>query len=74
MRCIMNAVEFRAKVKNGMIEIPQEYKEHFKSLVRVILLADDSQASGVNLIDQLLANPLRVKGFQPLKREAVYVR
>ncbi len=70
----MYAVEFRAKIKNGMIEIPQEYKQHFKSLVRVILLADESQALTVNLIDQLLASPVKIQGFRPLKREAIYAR
>ena len=70
----MYAAEFRTKVKNGMIEIPEEYKVHFKSLVRVILLADESQALSVNLIDQLLANPVKVRNFRPLTREAVYAR
>lgn len=70
----MHAVEFKAKVKNGVIEIPQEYKEQFKSLVRVILLADEPESSVVNLIDQLLANPLKVNGFRPLTREEAHAR
>ena len=70
----MHAVEFKAKVKNGVIEIPQEYKEQFKSLVRVILLADEPETSVVNLIDQLLANPLKVNGFRPLTREEAHAR
>ena len=70
----MYAAEFRTKVKNGMIEIPEEYKVHFKSLVRVILLTDESQALSVNLIDQLLANPVKVRNFRPLTREAIYAR
>jgi hypothetical protein len=70
----MHAVEFKAKVKNGVIEIPQEYKEQFKSLVRVILLADEPETSLVNLIDQLLANPLKVNGFRPLTREEAHAR
>ena len=70
----MYAAEFRTKVKNGMIEIPEEYKAHFKSLERAILLADESHALSVNLIDQLLANPVKVRNFRPLTREAVYAR
>jgi hypothetical protein len=68
----MYAIEFKATVKNGVIEIPREYKEQFKSLVRVILLADEPQTSVASLIDQLLANPLKISGFRPLTREEVY--
>jgi hypothetical protein len=69
----MHAVEFKAKIKNGMIEIPSQYKDKLKEIVRVIILTDDSEAT-TNLIDQLLASPLKVKNFKPLSRAEVYER
>ena len=34
----MYAVEFQAKAKNGIIEIPEKYRERFTENVHVILL------------------------------------
>jgi len=67
----MYAVEFQAKAKNGIIEIPEEYRERFTENVRVILLVEEKRTM-VNIIDQLLEEPLKVKNFAPLRREEVY--
>ena len=67
----MQAVEFQAKIKNGMIEIPAQYKDKLKEIVRVIILTDESETT-TNLIDQLLASPLKVKNFKPLSRAEIY--
>lgn len=64
----MYAVEFQAKVKDGVIEIPEVYRDRFKERVRVILLAEKEGVS-VNFIDQLLQHPVKVAGFKPLTRE-----
>jgi len=40
----------------------------------VILLVEEASKTTVNFIDQLLAHPVRVKGFRPLTREEVYAR
>ena len=69
----MYAVEFQTKVKNGIIEIPEAYRDRFKERVRVILLAEEENAT-VNLIDQLLQHPVKVSGFKPLTREEIYER
>ena len=61
-------VEFQATVKNGIIEIPAQYRDQLKQRVRVIVLAEPDDKTG-NLIDQLLETPLHVKGFKPLTRE-----
>ena len=70
----MNAIEFQATIKNGIIEIPREYLEDLADRVRGILLVGEAPASTANLIDQLLAQPVRMKGFRPLTREEVHVR
>ena len=37
----MYAVEFQTIIKNGVIEIPFEYRQEFQCSVRVLLLAED---------------------------------
>jgi hypothetical protein len=69
----MYAVEFQAKIKDGIIEIPEIYRNRLKGHVRVILLAEE-EGTNENLIDQLLQHPLKVAGFMPLPREAIYER
>jgi len=69
----MYAIEFQTTVKNGIIEIPREYLSNLTNRVRVILLVEEAK-SAVNFIDELLAHPVRVKGFRPLTREQVYAR
>ena len=67
----MFAVEFDAKIRDGMIEVPENLRSKLLNHVRVIVL---SQENGVQhtLIDQLLENPLDVPGFLAMKREAIY--
>jgi len=69
----MYAAEFQAKVKNGIIEIPEVYRDRFKERVRVILFAEERNGNE-NLIDYLLQHPIEVAGFQALKREEIYER
>jgi hypothetical protein len=69
----MYAMEFQAKIKDGTIEIPEIYRNRFKDRVRVILLAEAESATET-FIDQLLQHPLKVAGFKPLTREAMYER
>ena len=67
----MQAVEFQAKIKNGIIEIPAQYKDKLKEIVRVIILTEESE-SPTNFIDQLLASPLKVSDFKPLSRTEIW--
>ncbi|MBI5567094.1 MAG: hypothetical protein HY870_19510 [Chloroflexi bacterium] len=69
----MYAVEFQAKVKNGTIEIPAQYRDRLKQIVRVIVLAEANERPS-NLIDQLLETPLHVKDFKPFSRDEIYAR
>lgn len=38
----MYAVEFQTQIKNGMIEIPQEYLRYLHDYVKVIVLMEDT--------------------------------
>ena len=70
----MHAVEFHATIKNGVIEIPSEYRSSLADRVRVIVLVEDSSKPALNHIDELLARPVRVQGFRPLTREQAHAR
>ena len=69
----MYAVEFQAKIKNGTIEIPSEYRDKLKNMVRVIVWEEIEGKTG-NLIDQLLDKPFRIQGFEPLSRDEIHAR
>ena len=69
----MFAIEFRAKVKDGLIEIPPEHRDKLKNEVRVIILTKDTEPHS-NMIERLLSAPLRLKGFKPLSRTEIYGR
>jgi len=67
------AIEFQARVKDGIIQVPMQYQEQLKTTVRVIILVEPP-ASRQTFIDQLLAHPLQIPDFQPLSRDEIYVR
>jgi hypothetical protein len=69
----MYTVEFQAKVKNGSIEIPEEYRTRFKERVHVILFAEE-ESTAANFIDHLLQHPVQLPGFKPLTRDEIYDR
>ncbi len=70
----MYFIEFQTTVKNGIIEIPRRYLRNLTKQVRVVLLVEETSKPTVNLIDQLLAQPVQMKDFRPLTREQVYAR
>ncbi len=70
----MYAIEFQAKVKDGIIKIPRKYLKQLGQRVRVILLVEETHSIADDFIEQLLAHPVRIKGFRPLAREEIYAR
>ncbi|MCB0045567.1 MAG: hypothetical protein KDD92_09070 [Caldilineaceae bacterium] len=70
----MDAVEFEAKNKNGHIQAPDEFQKRFRNGVCVILPAADVNEQQDNLIEELLATPPYIAGFQPMQRDDIYVR
>jgi hypothetical protein len=69
----MYAIEFQTKIKNGVIEIPQDYRNKLKENVKVIILAEEEEIAS-DMIEQLLESPLKVENFKPLTREEIYER
>lgn len=70
----METVQFKTKIKNGVIEIPKKYQGRFKDNVRVTLVAENSKTDAENYLDELMAHPLKVTGFRPLSREEAHAR
>jgi hypothetical protein len=62
------AIEFQTKITDGTIELPEIYRGRLIGPVRVIILAEESP-TGLDMIDQLLTNPLQVESFTPFQRD-----
>ena len=69
----MEAFEFRSKIKNGIIRIPEKYKQKTGKTVKVIIISEKASRHS-DIIDKLLANPVRLKNFSPFSREEIYER
>jgi hypothetical protein len=69
----MEAIEFKTKIKNGMIQIPRKYSRKLGDSVKVIILSD-LPAKKNDIIDELLENPVKMDSFTPLAREDIYER
>jgi hypothetical protein len=69
----MIAVEFQTQIKNGTIEIPEDYRAYLTGDVRVIILRTDP-AKKSKIIQRLLEHPIEDPLFQPMKREEIYER
>ncbi len=69
----MYAIEFKAKITDGMIQIPALYQKHLKDEVRVLVLMETPE-TGETFIDDLLRQPLEIPDFHPLSREDTHER
>ncbi len=57
----MEAIEFKTKIKNGTIQIPEKYQKQVGDTVKVIIISDKAQENGSqekDIIDTLLTNPI----------------
>lgn len=70
----MHTVEFQAMVKNGTIEIPPEHRAEFRDRVRVRLQTLERPVGSRTYLDELIAHPLKLKGFRPLTRDEAHAR
>ncbi|MEH2054697.1 MAG: hypothetical protein V7K97_00660 [Nostoc sp.] len=69
---MLNAVEFQAKIQNGLIHIPDEYKQELGEGddIEVIVLVKKKSSPKRDIIDELTENPVQVDGV--LSREEIY--
>ncbi len=73
---MVSLVEFTAKVKQGIIEIPKEYQTNLSegSEVKVAISLANEPGVKLSLMDQLAQNPISVKGLQKLTRDEIHDR
>jgi len=69
----MIAIEFQARIKDGTIEVPIEFREQLSGTVRVIILRTEPQKTS-KIIERLLKHPIQDPTFTPLRRDEVYNR
>lgn len=69
----MELIKFKAKIKNGRIEIPKKYLKRLGKEVKVLVVNEDDQKQNT-FIDQLLNNPIILPSFRPLRRNEIYAR
>lgn len=71
---MLGAVEFQAKIQNGLIQIPDEYKQELGEGddIKVIVLVKNKSSRKKDIIDELTENPVQVNGV--LSREEIYSR
>jgi hypothetical protein len=69
----MSAVQFDAQVTNGTIEIPAVHRDEVQGAVHVIIIPQPPLGCNTK-IDELLAHPLQIPGFQPLARDEAHER
>ena len=67
----MEAIEFKTKIKNGTIRIPDKYKQKNGNTVKVIIISEKSHKES-DMIDELLSNPIKINDFSPLSRDEIY--
>jgi hypothetical protein len=61
----MQAYEFSSVINNdGLIHIPEQYREKISSPVRIILLSEDISQNKNNRGKKFTAIKLKTKGFQ----------
>jgi len=66
--------EFKAKIKQGMIEIPPEYQQNIQagSDVKVIIVSEEKAKP--RLMDILAETPISVKGWSKPTRDELHER
>ena len=74
----MDTIEFQTSVQDGVIHIPEEYRQNLqnanKSKVTIQKAVSKKKISSTGIISRLIQNPIPVKNFKPLTREDAHER
>ena len=73
----MATLEFQAKVENGIIVIPEEYKQELAeaSTVRIVVLKQYKKPTvQFDIMDELAQNPIRVSGIRSITRKEMHLK
>lgn len=69
----MYTIEFNAQLKNGVIEIPEEYRDELDETVHVIIQSKRNPNRST-FAEVAVRYPITTSGFTPLTREEIYER
>ncbi len=75
----MSTIQFKANIKDGVIEIPEEYRQELieEDVVTVTIYTvrkPKKKISEIGFIAELTKNPIQVKDFKFLTREEAHER
>ncbi|MDJ1185425.1 hypothetical protein [Roseofilum casamattae] len=67
-------VEFKARIKQGIIEIPEEYQQELRgeNEVTIIVVKQSKTISQTGTIAELTQNPIAVPGVHKLTRDEIH--
>ncbi|WP_223342176.1 MULTISPECIES: hypothetical protein [unclassified Synechocystis] len=65
----MNAIEFTAKISQGMIDISKEYDQELQEELEVKVIVKPKRKK--RLMDRLAENPVSVEGWRNLTRDEI---
>ena len=71
---MVNYVEFKAKIKQVMIEIPPEYQKNIQSGIDVKVIIVSEETPQPRLMDRLAENPIIVQGWVKPTRDEIHDR
>ncbi len=71
---MVNSVEFKAKIKQVMIEIPPEYQKNIQAGIDVKVIIVSEETPQPRLMDQLAENPIIVQGWVKPTRDEIHDR
>lgn len=77
----MRAIEFKAKIKNGTIQIPEKHRKLADGLVRIIILTEETEADraiqpaqDMDAIQSILKKLRAKKVFQDINNPTAWQR
>ena len=71
----MSVISFKAPIKNGTIEIPDEYKQALTDTDQVeVTILTPRKTAKTGFIAELIDNPIEVVDFTPLTRDEAHDR
>ncbi|MFB2838062.1 MULTISPECIES: hypothetical protein [Floridanema] len=73
---MLTGFEFETRTKDGLIQIPEEYKKDFGdgTEVKVIILKSAKKISKTGMFAEMMRNPVKVEGLRSMKRDEIYDR
>jgi len=68
-------VEFETEIRNGVIEIPEQYQQELSDgyKIKVSILTKEPQKRSWSIMDELAQNPISVKGLDKLTRDENFI-